>query len=152
MFSKFSFLWWMFSGFFIFLFLVFWLRWTRMMSDYKVEMINDGMQEFYVEFHGPKESKKLFFFWAVYDLSFFFFPFFFYMYFFYYFYFYFFLGEKKSEMILQWAGFTKIELSPILEISWILHFKFIFLQWISWIAVLGLAVELRFWSHWILSL
>ncbi|KAF3638952.1 Ubiquitin-conjugating enzyme E2 4 [Capsicum chinense] len=27
-----------------------------MMSDYKVEMINDGMQEFYVEFHGPKES------------------------------------------------------------------------------------------------
>nr|XP_010935784.1 ubiquitin-conjugating enzyme E2 5 isoform X1 [Elaeis guineensis] len=27
-----------------------------MMSDYKVEMINDGMQEFYVVFHGPKES------------------------------------------------------------------------------------------------
>ncbi|KAI4311757.1 hypothetical protein MLD38_036629 [Melastoma candidum] len=27
-----------------------------MLSDYKVEMINDGMQEFYVEFHGPKES------------------------------------------------------------------------------------------------
>ncbi|XP_008779270.1 ubiquitin-conjugating enzyme E2 4-like [Phoenix dactylifera] len=27
-----------------------------MMSDYKVEMINDGMQEFYVDFHGPKES------------------------------------------------------------------------------------------------
>ncbi|XP_009790425.1 ubiquitin-conjugating enzyme E2 4 [Nicotiana sylvestris] len=27
-----------------------------MMTDYKVEMINDGMQEFYVEFHGPKES------------------------------------------------------------------------------------------------
>ncbi|KAK9202911.1 hypothetical protein WN943_013164 [Citrus x changshan-huyou] len=26
------------------------------MSDYKVEMINDGMQEFYVEFNGPKES------------------------------------------------------------------------------------------------
>ncbi|CAI0417224.1 unnamed protein product [Linum tenue] len=26
-----------------------------MMSDYKVEMINDGMQEFYVEFHGPKD-------------------------------------------------------------------------------------------------
>lgn len=23
----------------------------RMMSDYKVEMINDGMQEFYVHFH-----------------------------------------------------------------------------------------------------
>ncbi|KAM2075232.1 hypothetical protein ACFX1T_038139 [Malus domestica] len=27
-----------------------------MMSDYKVEMINDGMQEFYVDFKGPKES------------------------------------------------------------------------------------------------
>ncbi|XP_042479380.1 ubiquitin-conjugating enzyme E2 5-like isoform X1 [Macadamia integrifolia] len=27
-----------------------------MMSDYKVEMINDGMQEFYVDFHGPNES------------------------------------------------------------------------------------------------
>ncbi|WVZ17186.1 hypothetical protein V8G54_010168 [Vigna mungo] len=27
-----------------------------MMSDYKVEMINDGMQEFYVHFHGPNES------------------------------------------------------------------------------------------------
>ncbi|XP_074263340.1 ubiquitin-conjugating enzyme E2-23 kDa-like [Silene latifolia] len=27
-----------------------------MMSDYKVEMINDSMQEFYVEFHGPIES------------------------------------------------------------------------------------------------
>ncbi|KAJ7952280.1 Ubiquitin-conjugating enzyme, E2 [Quillaja saponaria] len=27
-----------------------------MMTDYKVEMINDGMQEFYVHFHGPKES------------------------------------------------------------------------------------------------
>ncbi|KAK4741217.1 hypothetical protein SAY87_024805 [Trapa incisa] len=27
-----------------------------MMSDYKVEMINDGMHEFYVEFHGPKDS------------------------------------------------------------------------------------------------
>eukprot|EP00897_Mesotaenium_endlicherianum_P007419 jgi/Mesen1/6705/ME000344S05987 len=27
-----------------------------MMSDYKVEMINDGMNEFYVEFNGPKES------------------------------------------------------------------------------------------------
>ena len=42
-----------------FLFLCFvWLVWTRMMSDYKVEMINDGMQEFYVDFHGPKESKS----------------------------------------------------------------------------------------------
>ena len=29
-----------------------------MMSDYKVEMINDGMQEFYVHFHGPSESKS----------------------------------------------------------------------------------------------
>ncbi|XP_047980791.1 ubiquitin-conjugating enzyme E2-23 kDa-like isoform X2 [Salvia hispanica] len=28
-----------------------------MMSDYKVEMINDGMQEFYVHFHGPSESQ-----------------------------------------------------------------------------------------------
>ena len=29
-----------------------------MMSDYKVEMINDGMQEFYLEFHGPKDSNN----------------------------------------------------------------------------------------------
>ncbi len=28
----------------------------RMMSDYKVEMVNDGMQEFFVEFRGPTES------------------------------------------------------------------------------------------------
>lgn len=28
----------------------------RMMSDYKVEMVNDGMSEFYVEFHGPRDS------------------------------------------------------------------------------------------------
>ncbi|KAG7953058.1 hypothetical protein I3843_12G091400 [Carya illinoinensis] len=27
-----------------------------MMSDYKVETINDSMQEFYVDFHGPKDS------------------------------------------------------------------------------------------------
>ncbi|XP_047338214.1 ubiquitin-conjugating enzyme E2 5-like [Impatiens glandulifera] len=27
-----------------------------MMSDYKVEMINDGMGEFFVEFQGPKDS------------------------------------------------------------------------------------------------
>lgn len=75
------------------------------MSDYKVEMINDGMQEFYVEFHGPKESKKLFFFWAVCDLSSFFPLFLLYVFFFYYFYFYFF-GEKKiSEMILQSPAF-----------------------------------------------
>ncbi|KAG5538353.1 hypothetical protein RHGRI_019065 [Rhododendron griersonianum] len=29
-----------------------------MMSDYKVEMINDGMQEFYVHFNGPSDSKS----------------------------------------------------------------------------------------------
>lgn len=29
---------------------------SRMMSDYNVEMINDGLNEFNVEFHGPKES------------------------------------------------------------------------------------------------
>lgn len=28
----------------------------RMMSDYAVETINDGINEFNVEFHGPKES------------------------------------------------------------------------------------------------
>jgi hypothetical protein len=27
-----------------------------MMSDHKVEMVNDGMQEFFVEFKGPAES------------------------------------------------------------------------------------------------
>lgn len=27
-----------------------------MMSDYKVEMLNDGISEFFVEFHGPKDS------------------------------------------------------------------------------------------------
>jgi len=32
----------------------------RMMSDYKVEMINDGMQEFYVQFHGPNNSEFAF--------------------------------------------------------------------------------------------
>lgn len=31
-----------------------------MMSDYKVEMINDGMQEFFVDFHGPNDSMLLF--------------------------------------------------------------------------------------------
>ena len=30
-----------------------------MMSDYTVEMINDGLNEFNVEFHGPKESTTL---------------------------------------------------------------------------------------------
>ena len=29
-----------------------------MMSDYKVEMVNDGMQEFFVEFKGPTESNN----------------------------------------------------------------------------------------------
>ena len=43
----------------IFFFLVLFLPFViRMMSDYKVEMINDGMQEFYVDFHGPSESKS----------------------------------------------------------------------------------------------
>lgn len=32
----------------------------RMMTDYKVEMINDGVQEFHVEFHGPKESNDFY--------------------------------------------------------------------------------------------
>ncbi|KAG0490164.1 hypothetical protein HPP92_007027 [Vanilla planifolia] len=27
-----------------------------MMSDYKVEVVNDGMQEFFVDFNGPKDS------------------------------------------------------------------------------------------------
>ena len=30
------------------------------MSDYKVEMVNDGMSEFYVEFHGPRDSTLLY--------------------------------------------------------------------------------------------
>lgn len=29
---------------------------SRMMSDYTVETISDGLNEFNVEFHGPKES------------------------------------------------------------------------------------------------
>ncbi|XWS77006.1 hypothetical protein CRYUN_Cryun01aG0226700 [Craigia yunnanensis] len=33
-----------------------WFLFTRMMGDYKVEMINDGMQEFYVHFSGPNDS------------------------------------------------------------------------------------------------
>jgi len=34
------------------------------MSDYEVTLVNDNMQEFYVRFHGPKDSmnKKIFFF------------------------------------------------------------------------------------------
>ncbi|XP_051146328.1 uncharacterized protein LOC127261932 isoform X1 [Andrographis paniculata] len=31
---------------------------ARMMSDCKVEIINDGMQEFYMDFQGPNESNK----------------------------------------------------------------------------------------------
>ena len=42
--------------FFIFDFLDFFGMSYRMMSDYRVEMVNDGMQEFYVYFHGPNES------------------------------------------------------------------------------------------------
>ena len=30
------------------------------MSDYKVEMANDAISEFFVEFHGPKDSTYLF--------------------------------------------------------------------------------------------
>lgn len=29
----------------------------RMMSDWKVEMVEDHINEFYVEFKGPRESK-----------------------------------------------------------------------------------------------
>ena len=29
-----------------------------MMSDYEVTLINDNMQEFYVSFKGPTESKR----------------------------------------------------------------------------------------------
>jgi ubiquitin-conjugating enzyme E2 H len=28
-----------------------------LMSDYEVNLINDNMQEFYVRFHGPEDSK-----------------------------------------------------------------------------------------------
>lgn len=41
---------------FILWFMLHWLMFSRMMSDYNVEMINDGLSEFNVEFHGPKES------------------------------------------------------------------------------------------------
>lgn len=48
-----------FSDFFFFLLFFFFggVCLNRMMSDYKVEMINDGIQEFYVHFQGPNESK-----------------------------------------------------------------------------------------------
>ena len=28
-----------------------------LMSDYEITLVNDNMQEFYVRFHGPAESK-----------------------------------------------------------------------------------------------
>jgi len=42
--------------FFVVIFLKYSLLLFRMMSDYTVETINDGLSEFNVEFHGPKES------------------------------------------------------------------------------------------------
>jgi hypothetical protein len=30
----------------------------RLMSDYQVNLINDSMSEFYVKFHGPKDSER----------------------------------------------------------------------------------------------
>ena len=39
-----------------------------MMSDYKVETINDGMQEFFVEFNGPKDSNIFILFLFIYFL------------------------------------------------------------------------------------
>jgi len=35
------------------------LLWIRLMTDCKVEMINNGMQEFFLQFHKPKHSKFL---------------------------------------------------------------------------------------------
>lgn len=29
------------------------------MSDYEVTLVNDNMQEFYVRFHGPTDSKSM---------------------------------------------------------------------------------------------
>jgi hypothetical protein len=29
------------------------------MSDYEVTLVNDNMQEFYVRFHGPSDSKDI---------------------------------------------------------------------------------------------
>jgi hypothetical protein len=37
-----------------------WLGWPvacRLMSDWKVELIEDNISEFYVDFGGPKDSK-----------------------------------------------------------------------------------------------
>jgi len=36
-----------------------WVVVNQVMTDYKVEMIDDGMQEFFVQFHKPKHSKFL---------------------------------------------------------------------------------------------
>lgn len=33
-------------------------RMLSLMSDYEITLINDSMQEFYVRFHGPDESKS----------------------------------------------------------------------------------------------
>jgi hypothetical protein len=33
---------------------------NRMMSDYKVDTVNDDLQMFYVTFHGPTDSNSLF--------------------------------------------------------------------------------------------
>lgn len=30
---------------------------VSLMSDYEVTLVNDNMQEFYVRFHGPTDSK-----------------------------------------------------------------------------------------------
>lgn len=32
---------------------------SRLMSDYEVNLVNDSMQEFYVMFNGPEESKSI---------------------------------------------------------------------------------------------
>lgn len=36
-----------------------WALLYRLMSDYEVTLVNDNMQEFYVRFHGPSDSKSL---------------------------------------------------------------------------------------------
>jgi hypothetical protein len=38
--------------------LLWWKR--RMMSDFKVELVNDNVSEFYVEFRGPPQSAPFF--------------------------------------------------------------------------------------------
>ena len=39
------------------------------MSDYNVEMVNDDMTEFNVEFHGPRDSKQFSFIFSLVYLS-----------------------------------------------------------------------------------